>query len=337
MDFHPSNLKVLLLTVATGALVLSAAAQQAGPPLIFSSPQTGDSQSVAPSLAPDRAQSLTLPGTLQAPVQLFNYGAPNDLPLPTARAVSPQQQRMQKLLEERNNWILMTPDEILGKTTAEKMLQPPERDALGREKNPTQLERYLQRQDNLRNGVTNSWQNDRANSPWTFPRDRDNANLLDSRREDTAARNLTQFMNSQQNGNDSGNANGNYGWGVFSQPLPQTTTKPDLEKLAAMERFRQLLSPSSAQNESSPDRDFSATPKAALDPFITQPAFVPNPAGASFTPLSSGIARPIGLTPLPGAVTSFSLPVATPAWKPQRAPWLLQGPQPFVMPQQKGF
>jgi hypothetical protein len=219
------------------------------------------------------------------------------------------------------------------------MLQPPERDALGQEKNPTQLERYLERESQLRTGSTNGWQNDRASSDWNLLPDRDNANPPDAGRDNmSAARSFSQLLNGQPNRDDSVNQNGNSGWDALSQPLPQAATKPDLEQLAAMERFRQMLNPGPVETvQSSPDSRFFPAPKPAVDPFLTRPDFVPNPAGASFMPLNSGIARPAGLTPLPGAVTSFLPAVAAPAWRPQPPPWLLQGPQPFVMPQPKGF
>src|SRR5450432_2914963 len=188
MDFHPPNLKWLLLVMAMGAMAMPAGAQQSGQSIIFSSPRIEEAQPATPSLAPDNSQPGILPGTLQAPVMFFNLNPPNDrLSLPTAPGLSPQQQRMQKLLADRKNWTLMTPEEILGGTTTEKMLQPPERDALGREKNPTQLDRFLERESQLRNGATNDWQNDRANSSWNFSRDPDNANPLDSGRDNTAA------------------------------------------------------------------------------------------------------------------------------------------------------
>ncbi len=69
---------------------------------------------------------------------------------------------MQQLLNDRKNWIFMTPEEILGTSTTEKMLQPPERDAFGKEKNPTQLERFLQRESQARNGMTNGWRDNGA-------------------------------------------------------------------------------------------------------------------------------------------------------------------------------
>jgi hypothetical protein len=244
------------------------------------------------------------------------------------------------LLADRKNWTLMTPEEILGLEASGKMLQAPERDALGREKDPTPLERYLERETRLRNGPTNGWTDDRASQPWNFARDPDSANPPDYRRNNSAdaARSFSQILSGQRNRNENTDQNENSGREAFNLPLPQAAAKPDPQQLAAMERFRQLLNSSPAEEaQPSSDTKFFPAPKPVVDPLLTQPDFVPNPAGASFTPLSSGIARPTGLTPLPDTVTSLLPPVATPSWKPQPPPWLLQGPQPFVMPQQKGF
>ena len=338
MAFHLPKPIVPLLVVAMGAMALSAAAQPSGQSIIFSSPQNDDAQSATPSLAPQNSQMPVLPGTLQAPVSPFDGGAPNDLPVPPPQANFSEQQRMGKLLEERKNWTLMTPAEIFGVTTQEKLLQPPERDAMGREKNQTQLERYLDREDRLRTGPTNRWQNDTADSPWNFSRDKDNANPFDFSRHgaDDAAQNLNRFLNGQRNSDASANQNGNVSWDPFNTPAQQPTPeKQNLEQLAAMERFRQLLEPGSAQESPSPDSKFFPVPKTVVDPNITQPDFVPNPAGASFLPLSSGIGKPTGLTPLQGIVNSTAQSAAVPAWAPQPPPWLLQGPQPFAMPQRK--
>jgi len=297
---------------------------------------------------PDRSSSSDilqpgiLPGTLQAPVTFFNLDpAIDSLPLPASPGISQQQQqRMRKLLDDRKNWTLMTPEEILGVKATGEMLQTPERDILGSEKQPTQMERYLERESRLRNGPTNDWNNDRSDQLRNFTRDPDGANPPDYRRNSSAetARSFNQILNGQRNRDQNPDQNANSSWETFSQPLPQTTTKPDPQQLEAMERFRQLLNSSPAEDaQPSSDSKFFPPSKPVVDPLLTQPDFVPNPAGASFTPLNSGIAKPTGLTPLPGVVTSLLPPVAAPSWKPQPPPWLLQGPQPFVMPQQKGF
>jgi hypothetical protein len=335
---YPPKPNAPLLVIAMGAMVLSAAAQQSGQSIIFSAPQTDDAQSATPSLAPQNSQMPVLPGTLQAPVSPFNYGAPNDPPaLPPPQANASANQQMNKLLEERKNWALMTPEEIFGVTATEKLLQPPERDAMGREKNQTQLERYLDREDQLQAGSTNGWQNDKEDSPWNFSRDRDKANPFNTSRygTDDAAHNLDRLLNGRRNTDISPNQNGNVSWDSFSTPAQQTPEKQNLEQMAAMERFRQLLEPSPAPAAPSPDGGFFPVPNTVEDPNITQPDFVPNPAGTSFTPLTSGIGKPAGLTPLPGIVTATPQPVTVPAWTPQPPPWLLQGPQPFTMPQRK--
>jgi hypothetical protein len=341
MEFRPSNLIRLLLVMAMGAMVLPAGAQQSSQPIIFSSPKTEEEATDRPLPSPDILQPGILPGTLQAPVTFFDLNPADDsLPVPVSPSISQQQLRMRKLLADRKNWTLMTPEEILGMEASGKMLQAPERDALGREKDPTPLERYLERETRLRNGPTNDWSNDRVEQPRNFARDPDSANPPDYRRSSSAdaARSFSQILNGQQTHDENADQNGNSSWETFSRPLPQAATKSDLQQLAAMERFRQLLNSSPADEaQPSSDNKFFPAPKPVMDPLLTQPDFVPNPAGASFTPLSSGIAKPTGLTPLPGAVTSLLPPVATPSWKPQLPPWLLQGPQPFVMPQQKGF
>jgi len=66
-----------------------------------------------------------------------------------------------------------------------------------------------------------------------------------------------------------------------------------------------------------------------------QPAAIP--VGASYVPLSSGIAMPAGVTPLPGLLgpTNMGLTTRAPEWKPELPPWLSSGPQPGVIPQRK--
>src|SRR5450755_1082254 len=140
MAIRPPKLNLPLLMLVVSALALSAGAQSAGRAIIFSTPQTDAEQPGKSPLGPVNSQPGILPGTLQAPMQLFDFNPPSDgPPLPASPGISPQQQRMQKLLNDRKNWIFMTPEEILGLATTEKLLQPPERDALGREKNPTPL------------------------------------------------------------------------------------------------------------------------------------------------------------------------------------------------------
>ena len=320
--------------MATGAMALSAAAQPSGQDIIFSSPKADDSQAVTPSLTPQNSELPTLPSTLLAPVPAFPSRPPPGDRLRPPSVNSSEQQRLRQLQAERRNWTLMTPAEIFGVTTTEKLLQPPERDAFGREKKTTQLERYLERENQARAGLTNGWRSDRANSPWGCSRDEDNARPFARRLDGTAdpAQNLNRFLDSQQNKNASVSDNGNPDGNIFDAFAQKKATKEKLEQQATMVRFRQMLQPGS---EPSPSSRYFPVPKVIVDPNITQPEFVPNPAGASFKPLISDIGRPAGLTPLPGVVTPHLQPVVIPSWKPQPPPWLSQSPQPTAFPQQK--
>jgi hypothetical protein len=340
MGFSVTKLRVVLFAAALGALVLRGEAQSTDRAIIFSTPKTDDTPAATPPLSPQNSQVPVLPGSLQAPDSAFNFPTPNDLP-PVPPANPSQDQRLKKMLDGRKDWTLMTPAEIFGVATPEDSLQPSQRDLFGREKNPTQLERYLERENQLRDGATNGWQNQRDDSSWNFSRNRNGQNPLDPGRDGAvdAAERLNQYLAARRNGDEAMDPNGkNSGWDSLSPPVPQTTDKPDLEQVAAMERFRQMLEPSAASaSEPAADSRFFPAPKIApvLDPYMTQPEFVPNPAGASFTPLTSGIGRPTGLTPLPSVVTPAAKAVVVPAWAPQPPPWLSQGPQPFVMPQRK--
>ena len=328
MVFHLSKLNAPLLVLAKGAMVLSAPAQQSGQDIMFSSPKFDGIQAVMPSLTPQNSDLPILPDTLLAPIPAFaSSPSPIRLPPPANPA---EQQRLNKLQAERRNWMLMTPAEMFGVTPTDKLLQPPERDAFGREKKPTQMERYLDRETQTQAGFTNGWRSDQAGLPWSLSRDRDRANPLARGRDSTSysAQNLAQFLDGQQSKNDSVNQNENSDLNEFDAFAQQKATKEKLEHVATMDRFRQMLQPSinPSLNTPSPNSQFFPVPKPVVNPNMTQPDFVPNPAGASFIPLRSSIGRPVGLTPLPGVVTPHLQPVVVPSWKPKPPPWVSQSP-----------
>lgn len=340
MDFRLSKLKLTLLVAATGAMVLSAGAQQSGQPIIFSPPQNDGVQSGTPSLAPQDPQFSTLPDAVQAPQPVFDFSGPSDVPaMPPPQEDAAERLRMKKILEGRKDWTQMTPAEMLGVAPNENPELSPGDDAAGQDKSQTTLGRYLDQEKQSQASLTNDWRNEHENSPWNLAHGQDDANPFGFRRDDAAdpaQKRLNWDLNYQPGSNVSANQNGNESWDSFSTPVSQTPAPPDVEQQAAMERFRQLLEPSPTPAPGSlTDGKFSTVPNIAVDPNMMQPAFTPNPAGASFTPLSSGIGTPEGLTPLPGIVTPIAQPAVTPSWVPQPAPWLSQTPQPFTIPQRK--
>ena len=337
MNFCLPKLKLPLLFVAT-LVVLSVGAQPGGRSIIFSSPQSSNTLVRTPSLSPQTPDQPNFADELQAPNLFLQSQFPvQPLPMSQPQMISPDgQERMKQLREDQKNWALMTPEEIFGVTSSDTNAAAPG-------KNQSQIERYLERQKRFQAGDTNSLRNDNPNSPGNFLHDRQSASAFDPDNNEpgNTAPGWSRFIASDQENRASTNQNENSGWNLFGSPQMQEmqqTTKPDLVQQAAMERFRQLLAPSSvAVVEATPSPNSSFFPSAKLmsDPNMTQPDFMPNPAGASFTPLANGIGKPTGLTPLPGIVVPNLPAVAVPAWMPQPAPWLSQGPQLFTVPQRK--
>jgi hypothetical protein len=146
---------------------------------------------------------------------------------------------------------------------------------------------------------------------------------------------MNQFLNGTPDNRNGSPQPAQSGWSkTFSLPAPPVTTP---EQQAAMDQFQQLLKP-----HSSPDNPAKAT---ALGSPLFSPsstAHAPDsaaviPVGASYTPLSAGIATPTGVTPLPGLLgpTNELAPAFVPEWKPQSPPWMSSTPQLGVMPPRK--
>jgi hypothetical protein len=120
--------------------------------------------------------------------------------------------------------------------------------------------------------------------------------------------------------------------------LPAPPPGPTPEQQAAMEQFQQLLQPHSLSGGTAKAPSLGSpifSSPATASPVFGQSVMIP--IGASFTPLSSGIAMPVGLTSLPGLLgpTNTVLPALAPEWKPQAPPWMSSAPQPGVIPQRK--
>src|SRR6516225_10004542 len=143
MALNPSKLTAPLLLLAMVILALSARAQSSDRSIIFSTPKSEDGPMATPSLSPQNSQLPVFPDSLQAPDPALNIQAPNDIPPPPPPMANPlQAQRMKKMLEDRKNWTQMTPEQILRTTPTDALLPSPERDAMGRNKNTAQLDRY---------------------------------------------------------------------------------------------------------------------------------------------------------------------------------------------------
>ena len=341
MYFYPANFRLPFLAGAYLAVALSVEAQQpatnAGQSIIFSSPDNGV---VSSNLALFPTKSSPLSNSrdgFQNASPISTFDNPSDAPLPAPS----EGQQLPRLLERRNDWIFMTPAEILGVTTPEKILKVQERDAAGRPKNLTPIERYNERQQ-AKNSGTNDSHYSRNSTPFgDFSGDRNNrTNAVSFNPTDSGLKNLrptifNRSLNAAPNNNPFANPNDELGWSKLVG-LPAQSPAPNPAQQADMEQFKRLLEPGfspAAPTMLSPGGT-TFQPQTLSSSGSIQP--LGNPVGASFTPLNSGIGKPSGLESLPGVTGQAATPSAmTPSWAPQPPPWMSQTPQPFVIPQRK--
>jgi hypothetical protein len=263
----------------------------------------------------------------------------NDFPRP--QQISPsEQRRLQQLQLDKKNWLLLTPAEILGVKTPEKILGVTERDAAGNEKKLTPLERYWERQNQVRMPMTNSFQTGNGLGRWEIPGqpEANGANPPTGRGLDTKSI-WERLMNSAPDAAAADAARQNQNEPSVWQKLlggtrPEPVRAPSPARLAEAARFQQLLGAGSPTASAPPRRtDYSSRPVTA-DPIFGQQKL--NPIGASFLPLSSGIGVPVGVMPLPGIVASpLPAPISAPAWAPQRPPWQSGKSDMFAVPPRK--
>jgi hypothetical protein len=333
MKFRFANLKLRLFAGALSAAVLPAGAQNAAPqpgqPIIFSVPQSGG----VPSTTPDNSAEQNPQNMPSAPPVIFDFNSPADAPPPRQQTISPaEQMRLKKLQEDRDNWMLMTPAEILGVTTPEKILATPEQRAAAEKL--TTMDRYLARQQEPKSPAvfTNNWQGWNSAPAWGDLRNPDNPSPSSLERGDRPEKRqglIDRIMNGARDERAPEKQDATYGWDSFSAPL----TLPVQKSAQSAATFNDYLEQAVAQTAAAkvpPGNKFLPIPLP--DPNLElQP--VVNPNGASFTPLSSGIGRPQGLTPLPSLIPP---PIAQPVAQTSLAPpWLSKAPQPFVIPQRK--
>ncbi len=334
----------LLFAGAALAVVCPAEAQHAGrrpgEAILFSSPDGDDVSSNMPSLAAKPPEMLDFENAIQSPGPNLGGASGNGAPAAPRPPISPAQvQAMQRQLDERKNWALLTPEQILGLPTQEKILGIQDRDAFGRPKNESVVAQYYERQEMSRTRTNNDnyaaaepapqWGILGGQSPQMGPNIWTPAG---SRPGNSAF--LNQFLNGTPDSRDAAAQAPQSGWSKsFNLPAPPKATP---EQEAAMAQFRQLLEPHSPP-------DGAARTPASDSPFFsrsTAHASGPStviPIGKSFTPLSSGIAMPAGPAPLPGLLgpTNAAASVFAPEWKPQPPPRMSSQPQLGVIPQRK--
>jgi hypothetical protein len=346
MDSRSAHFKrppVLAAVVFVG--VFSAQVQyiplQAGQSIWFSTPRSDTVSSNVPTLLPKSLESLDFGNSAQIPLPLDLNGPPAAAPAPPgALIISPAERaQLQDLSDRRKNWILLTPAEILGATTPEKILGIKERDVAGQPKNLTALQRYTERQNQMLSANTNAFQNGDSSPAWNFSQKRgdqsDTFNSINGGSENPASQ-ANPPVNFGPDNQISARQSQNGGWSkLFGSPTPLPTS--NAVQQINLERVRQLLgsspSPAPGTTPSSNDKIYSLS-EMSPDVKLGQPSL--NPIGALFTPLNSGIGKPVNLPTLPGAWgLSYTSSRPASAWAPQPPPWMSADQQPFAAPQRK--
>ena len=333
------GLSNLLLILALGAVAVSARADETN---IFSDP--GDGLKDRTDLLKNDSQRQLDTGNYNAPHHFFNDYSPS-LPLPRPVFLGNPDAATQDAINKRKNWMLLTPEQILGVQTPEDMLGKKKTDS---DKNLSLEEQYLLRESQP---VANTSTNGRSGSPMSW---RDSSNPFSQNNDDNddrplfsrgafaspddqsqpdSTRYFKQFLKANTgNGNsrDNNKQKQATAWtSVFAQPAQPKQTPA---QLADMERFRAMMEPISPPDKSSDKTptiktSFSTTPAPDADSlFQPQPIF--NPAGRSVALIQDGITRPVGIKPLSGITGPEKIaPEAKPAWQAQLPPWLSDGPQ----------
>lgn len=323
MKLCPSR---LLLLLVVGTAVVSAPAQET---LVNSKP-TDITADKANSFLGDPKHQINA-GDYNAPRKLFNDYGPS-LPMPRPIIIN-QDPAAADAMNKRKNWMLLTPEQILGVETPEDILHT---------KNPNEKklsleEQYLQRLNHagnsaITNGSLSALSGKDDNNPFTKKKDDQNpfsrgpfANQNELQKSGSL-RPLNQLFNSRVSDSMSNDKREQESaWtSVFAQP-----TQPKLtpEQLADRERFRALLEPSSQPDKPATTVRYTEATTPPPDPYIQlQPKF--NPAGRTYTSLENNSARPTGINPLPGITGPSPKPVEKkPSWQAQLPPWMSDGPK----------
>jgi hypothetical protein len=326
------------------------AGRSPGQPILFSTPDDDGASSNTPSLSVKSPGLLNFANTIHSPGLNLSAAPPSEWPPPTAIVPPSQSQQMRQLLDERKNWALMTPEQILGVPTQKKVLGVPDRDTLAQPDNESVLMQFYDRleQSRLRTNNADLNASETAMQPG-LPGSR--ASLMTPNPWAPAGVNpaspslISQFLNAATNAVSASAPTAAGGWSrSFNRPVPASqpaSTRPD--SLATFQQLLQLQ-PSSGDDAGAPAfgspilRPIFPTPVSPAAAIAATPASAPLPVvsiGAFYTPLSSMAVAPT-MAPLPGPFGQTNLaPVTSPTWKPQAPPWESSAPQLGAVPQRK--
>jgi hypothetical protein len=318
MDFLRFNLKLWASVVFTaGALAhCSAQTQPSDGSVIFSKP-------VDNGAGP--ASSLELPdATSGQPFRGLNAGPSEHFPLPQVDANT----ALQKELEDRKNWTLMTPEEIMGVQTPEQIFGLTEQDP---DKNLSPEERYLKRQEKAETaaetnalGGANGWEHKDLG---LFDRP-DTSDPFSPQYKQTDSSTFSRIFNPAQNslfGQKSASSK-------MASVSSSSMAKEAKEEEEEMARFRALIG-------EVPPPSLSPTPALPVASPSLQPLSQFDALGHPVESKESDLSKPNELTTLARFTGQYTPPkkIKKPSWEPQAPPWLSDGSTPPTTPPVRKF
>jgi hypothetical protein len=306
---------LMAATVSSSLLAVAGDPQpQALKPVIFSGPAP-DKES-----APDQPDSIQLDDPFRAPLS-FGKGKSDPTPLPPPPLNNSRPEANTK------DWILMTPEEILGVKTPEQILGV-ENDADSSTKTPEQrfLDRQRQWDAGTTNGVGGGLFND--STRWSGTKEFKEVKMTDQTSESSSGlfQNLGRILETDRPGEGLFQQNQNTGWTPAPQ-VRQMDSVAEAKHKADMDQFRELLG-------EQPERKVAATPvnyydspsQRAREGSGADPAFA-NPFGTSVKQLNMSVTKPVAPAPLTEWGSAAKKKVeAPPSWAPKPPPWLSQDP-----------
>jgi hypothetical protein len=326
---------LLPATVTGWALLLPAqVVAQQEQSILFSAPDSSDANTNVPSLTPRPPVLSDIAGAVRAPI--FDVSPAPNPNMPSLTIISPRGvAQMEQQLDEKENWALMTPEEILGVPTAEKILGLSDNNADGLSDRQSAAERFMQRQQDMStNGMVNF-------SQWDLPSGESNSADVFGSANPEANSFFSQLMGNPAPAQSPNRETGNWSFN-FGSPAP-TVPAPTPEQIAESEAFQKMIAPHSTPQLSSTwanENLFNSLPSSGLHPAaIPQPLQdtlllrpQANPMGESYIPLNGGVHSPDSVKPLPSLIPERLTTPSAPEWKPQLPPWMNPVPQPGEIP-----
>jgi hypothetical protein len=315
------NLRSWAAVAALAAGNAFCSAQPAGGAL-FSKPSDGA------ITVPENNDNVPMDHSSDRPLNGLNSVAPSSLPSPTPD-FNPD---LQKQIDQRAKWTLMTPEEIMGIQTPEEIFGVSTED---QNRNLSPEERYLRREEKAKATAANEEMRDLGNSSHNYVglfEQADNQNPQLAGHDDADPGAFSRMFNSSEASPFSRNG-GSSGFAKPASISAADKAKADKDQAAEMARFRNLIgevpeTPNPALNPPHLDANPDPQPLSAFEEF-----------GRPTTMHTMDLSKPEGLT-LPPEIVGYAAPprkIKKPSWEPQSPPWLNEGLNPPTTPPVRKF